>query len=49
MMSAMGLKAILPSLTNLPVFYAELLLLLALFSLSLYALRPTIPSNAIRN
>jgi len=34
----MGLKAILPSLTNLPVFYAELLLLLALFSLSLYAL-----------
>ena len=35
---AMGLRAFLPSLTNLPVFYAELVLLLLLFSLSSYAL-----------
>jgi TPR repeat protein len=34
----MGLRAFLPSLTNLPVFYAELVLLLLLFSISIYAL-----------
>jgi TPR repeat protein len=34
----MGLMAFLPSLTNLPVFYAELVLLLLLFSVSSYAL-----------
>jgi uncharacterized protein len=34
----MDLKVILPSLTNLPVFYAELVLLLLLFSVSSYAL-----------
>jgi TPR repeat protein len=34
----MGLSAFLPSLTNLPVFYAELVLLLLLFSVSIYAL-----------
>ena len=34
----MGLRAFLPSLTNLPVFYAELVLLLLLFSVSSYAL-----------
>jgi len=34
----MGLKSFLPSLTNLPVFYAELVLLLLLFSVSGYAL-----------
>jgi len=34
----MGLRAVLPSLTNLPVFYAELALLLLLFSVSSYAL-----------
>jgi TPR repeat protein len=34
----MGLRAFLPSLTNLPVFYAELVLLLLLFLVSSYAL-----------
>jgi TPR repeat protein len=34
----MGLKVLLPSLTNLPVFYAELVLLALLFSVSSYAL-----------
>jgi len=34
----MGLRAFLPSLTNLPVFYAELVLLLLMFSVSSYAL-----------
>ncbi len=34
----MVLRALLPSLTNLPVFYAELVLLLLLFSVSCYAL-----------
>lgn len=34
----MDLRLILPSLTNLPVFYAELVLLLLLFSVSAYAL-----------
>jgi hypothetical protein len=34
----MGLKTFLPSLNNLPVFYAELVLLLLLFSVSSYAL-----------
>jgi TPR repeat protein len=34
----MDLKVILPSLTNLPVFYAESVLLLLLFSVSSYAL-----------
>ena len=34
----MDLRAFLPSLTNLPVFYAELVMLLLLFSVSSYAL-----------
>jgi uncharacterized protein len=34
----MSLRVLLPSLTNLPVFYAELVLLLLLFSISSYAL-----------
>jgi len=34
----MGLRLLLPSLTNLPVFYAESVLLLLLFSVSSYAL-----------
>jgi TPR repeat protein len=34
----LDLRLILPSLTNLPVFYAELVLLLLLFSVSAYAL-----------